>query len=479
MKRTLLIGIALVILVTGVAMGAGQTDDGSSGPVPIEMLHWFVLEGDRLAYMEELAAEVGADLTYNQVANDQMRELHASRIAAGDLADLFSMEDYQPYVDAQRVGYLANISELVDEYDLTNIQEKLIDRTEELFGDQFREDDGYYGLPAPQQVGYLWYMAYRQDWADELGLSYPEDATLEDFTEFVTALSDYGDDTIGLTMYDQNWLSMFIPAFTGYIANTWARPSYQEQDGEWIVVEAMPEYRDFLIWAHDLYQAGVIDPEIFTNTMAIAHERVLNGTAGAAMLNAGGFDADFESVNPDGELVAFPGAPRGPNGYARTGGAGYYKQWLIGATNGEAASAAAARYLDLLLSDEVGERLTAREWGPEGEARHTFSNQVLGHGLYRFLEPLEPGERNTLKRQYNQSIREEAIVDDPRSLRYTSRVAEQYEPEVRAVTTTWFTNFILGNDVDPNSDSDWEDYLAALDRAGISELIEDITSVYE
>jgi hypothetical protein len=69
-------------------------------------------------------------------------------------------------------------------------------------------------------------------------------------------------------------------------------------------------------------------------------------------------------------------------------------------------------------------------------------------------------------------------VDDPRSLTYSSRVSEQYEPEVKAVITTWFTNFILGNGVDPSNDSDWEEYLAALDRAGAPELIEDISSVY-
>jgi ABC-type glycerol-3-phosphate transport system substrate-binding protein len=442
------------------------------------MLHWFVLDDDALAYMEELAAQVGADLTYNQVANDQMRELHASRIASGDLADLFEMEDYQPYVDAQRVGYLANISELVREHNLTNIQEKLIDRTERLYGDIFREEEGYFGLPAPKGISSLWYMVYRKDWADEMGLSYGDDESLEAWTEFVTALSEHDDDTIGFVVYDEWMLSAFIPAFTGYNADTWARPSYQEHNGEWIIVEAMPGYRDFLIWARELYDAGVLDPEFIQSTKAIAHERILNGDASAGMFNSPILE-DFEAVNPGAELAAFPGAPKGPNGHARSGGAGYYKQWLIGATSGEAASEAAAKFLDLMLSDEVGQRMTAKEWGPEDDPRrHPFGGTVLGHGLYAFLEPLEPGETNTLKRQYNLGVKEEEIVDDPRSLTYSSRVSEQYEPEVKAVITTWFTNFILGNGVDPSNDSDWEEYLAALDRAGAPELIEDISSVY-
>ncbi len=146
------------------------------------------------------------------------------------------------------------------------------------FLDTLRSHDGrIYGFPARDGGGCVTYV--RKDWLDNLGLSIPEN--WDDFYNMLHAFT-YGDpdgngikDTKGYTdvkSASEDWYNRAV------MLN--ARVEFYYKDGKWIDGFNEPEMIKALERLKKIYQEGLIDPNITTNTTFTARNRFINSDVG-------------------------------------------------------------------------------------------------------------------------------------------------------------------------------------------------------
>ncbi|MGI5989584.1 MAG: extracellular solute-binding protein [Lachnospiraceae bacterium] len=148
----------------------------------------------------------------------------------------------------------------------------------------------------------------RKDWLDTLGMEMP--TTLDEFVEMLRAFktSDLDgngeDDTIPLTMPATLQPMDTIAAYF----NT--RNECYMVDGEPVVPFRTEEYKNFMEFMKSLYDEGLIDQEIPTNTAySTIREKFNTGTAGAAVMwddSSSSFINGLASSGIDGEVAYLP-----------------------------------------------------------------------------------------------------------------------------------------------------------------------------
>lgn len=148
------------------------------------------------------------------------------------------------------------------------------------FLDQLRHPDGrLYGFPARDGGGCITYI--RADWLDNLGLTVPE--TWDELVKVMEAFT-FGDpdgngihDTYGYTdvaAASQDWYNRLIFG-QGRVEIYW-----DEAEKRWVDGFTRPATRIALIRLKELYDRGLIDPALPTNTTFSARTRFINGQAG-------------------------------------------------------------------------------------------------------------------------------------------------------------------------------------------------------
>jgi putative aldouronate transport system substrate-binding protein len=477
MKKVVLGVLILLMLQTALVFASGDKEGAKkSGPVEIEFMAQWPISEDEQGLIRAIEEKINVKVNYTVIANPQQRETIAARLASGDLPDLFFIEDVQAYSDAQAGNLAANISEIAKRLNLTNILDE-IRVIEQDYGKLFTEKDGnYYRLPARRQKAYGWYWVYRQDWAEQAGVSYDPDYTK--FEDFALALVKNHPEAIGFTGYG-SWapVTALTTMFTGKMATEWSRPNLElDENGKWYAIETTDGYREALRYLHGLYASGAMDQEIFSMNRDLATQKFIQGKAGILIANSPFADSltqAFIGTNPTGKLDSFAYAPKGPKGSARGGSTGYYKSWVISSKSSEKAEAA-LRFLNELKSAETQQLALRPElWtlAGGGQGNHTFTewtgkiepswdnvDQVMAKGL-----------------KYADS---EVKVQNPLYMEYTTELSSQYKPEVASVIEEYSNNYIAGI-LDINSDAIWNEYLKAVDKAGLPILIEDITTFYK
>lgn len=208
----------------------------------------------------------------------------ALTIASGDIPDLILME-YRTYVEYANEGLFTDLTGLVDQYsdlmDYVNTGDQ-----SEMCWNRMKVDGAIYGIPTRSVNTSMLTTAIRQDWLDNLGLQVP--ATIDELTEVLRAFTEddpdqnglndtYGLSTYGMhNIYSMNYLSTIFGAFG-------AAPGQQyllNDDGTVTTNVISDEYKAAVSYLHDIYAAGYMDPEIFTNSNSQAYEKFATGKMG-------------------------------------------------------------------------------------------------------------------------------------------------------------------------------------------------------
>ncbi|PAK50632.1 extracellular solute-binding protein [Paenibacillus sp. 7541] len=203
------------------------------------------------------------DLDIWNLANNNYEALLDTKLAQGEIPDLFRIRQPQDLLKYQQLGLLAEIPEaMLDQY-APNIMKALRDHAPE-YMDYGKMDGKYYGIPVinPTNI-YRIPVIYRQDWLDKLGLPVPE--TLAEYEQVIYAFTHEDpdgnglNDTYGLSLEGMN---MVFGAF-GQIV--FADQLYFGIKDPHLVIGALePEMKEALEYLHQWYQDGVIDPEFVT-----------------------------------------------------------------------------------------------------------------------------------------------------------------------------------------------------------------------
>ena len=208
----------------------------------------------------------------------------ALTIASGDIPDLILME-YRTYVEYANEGLFTDLTGLVDQY--PDLMEYVNTGDQgEMCWNRMKVDGAIYGIPTRSVNTSMLTTAIRQDWLDNLGLQVP--TTIDELTEVLRAFTEddpdqnglndtYGLSTYGMhNIYSMNYLSTIFGAFG-------AAPGQQyllNDDGTVTTNVISDEYKAAVSYLHDIYAAGYMDPEIFTNSNSQAYEKFATGKMG-------------------------------------------------------------------------------------------------------------------------------------------------------------------------------------------------------
>lgn len=197
-------------------------------------------------------------------------------IASGDWPDLLNVTGYQGGLS--QAYYDDIIIELTDEmlaaqapdyYDLLMRQSEENIRATQIEGSYY----ALYSITQGEGSSASRGMVVRTDWLEELDLEIP--STIEDLTEVLKAFkSEYNPTYPYFIEADADLIYMCAPFNTytvGYY-NGGKLPVYRQGD-EVLVAWATEEYREFLEWFRDCYQAGIFEPSFYSTASDQAGDR--------------------------------------------------------------------------------------------------------------------------------------------------------------------------------------------------------------
>ena len=270
------------------------------------------------------------------------------RIAGGELPDVF-LPWNQLEVTLADQGAILEISRLLEDRAPT-----LLSRASEDIWDIVRasspDGQGIYFLPGlfttPYGQGFI-----RKDWLDAVGMDVP--TTLDEYVEVLRAFKaqdanrsgDPNDEIPTSGRQLGRWMDhLFMPfgvaMFEGF-------PEFHVYDGELTYSAVTPNMKAALAWIRDLYAEGLLDPEVFLNTLPIWQSKIDSNQVGSwfhmPMFTPSRLEA-MAAVNPNAEIVNLPvlSAPGFEGAYFNKS---YRRpEWVFSAAEPEKA----ARFIDFI-----------------------------------------------------------------------------------------------------------------------------------
>lgn len=182
--------------------------------------------------------------------------------------------------------------------------------------EMMRNEDGHiYFLPNTTSSEIPFFMYYRKDWFDELGIEEPTTiGELEAALETIqTAKPDVIPMTVGLGA--SRWMFKDVGTAFGAVMNSW-QPS--PEDPNTLIPSFMTEgQKDYIFWLQDMYHRGLLDPDTDLNPDT-SHGKNKFMTSRAACYPGGYPDmlelyAALQESDPDAE-IGIMGPFTGPTG---------------------------------------------------------------------------------------------------------------------------------------------------------------------
>lgn len=424
MKRKGMLSIALATAIAFSAIGCGgqpantgtnggsgkdsaKTENTSDGErVPIRWLTTgdaaaaAIQEGDRI--IEAINEKLGIDLKVEIVPEGNVEKVNVA-MASGDFPDVvtgsYGTSATQQWIDD---GMVIPLNDYFDK--LGNMKKWL----EEDYS--WTAIDGkYYGIPFITQYNAAnTLIVMRQDWLENLGLSYP--TTLEEMKDVMVAFTQDDpdgngkDDTYGFTAEKPGGNTPFDWAFYAY-GRKYADYALDEND-QVIPVFEDPSFIPGMAYIKELWDLKVIDPELMLNDMAKKEEKFYQGKAGSMWAplfrNISRHENSVKELYPDATLTygLAPKGPDGSSGMSPQGKGGMMTCITTACKNQEKA----AEFVDFMISEEGNNLLRLGIEGihytkdgdnivfnEEERAKDSFASDGWAHALAwgSFYWPLE------------------------------------------------------------------------------------------
>lgn len=360
-----------------------------------------IKDDDRI--IEEINNRLGIDLTVEIVPEGNTEKVNVA-MASGDFPDIvtgaYGTSATQQWIDYGMVielnSYMdanASLKERLETYEWSAVEGK------------------YYGVPFITQYNASNAMIImRQDWLDHLGLSYPE--TLDDMKAVLEAFTfddpdgNGQNDTYGFTS-DKISSANSTPFDWVFFANGLKYADYAlDADDNVIPWFEDPSFIPSMEYIKELWDSGVIDPELMLNDTAKKEEKFYQGKVGAFIgtvyRHVTRHESSLRELNPDG-AIAYGHAPKGESGsygLSKQGKGGMMTCITAACKNPDKAAA----FLDLMVSEDGNNLLRLGIEGihytmngdeivfnEEERAKDAFSPNGWAHALAwgSFFWPLE------------------------------------------------------------------------------------------
>ena len=155
-------------------------------------------------------------------------------------------------------------------------------------------DGNIYGFPALNNIySYAARFVIDQTWLDRLGLENP--TTLEEFKNMLIAFRDEDANGNGDPDDEIPWGGSWSGASAerdlifyalGYAASGNLAVDHNKENPDIVFVPYEAQYKDYLLYMNDLWNEGLLDPDMFTQSETQVQATVLEGTIGFCAMSA-------------------------------------------------------------------------------------------------------------------------------------------------------------------------------------------------
>lgn len=317
MKRLISLLLAVVCLLTVPSFSALSEEEAT----PITLFYTTARSTNEYTDMthEYIKKNLGIDMKVFPGSGEWKQQL-SLYVSTGDVPDIVAYMDTITYQTYAEQGVWYDITNLVDSYE--NIRPYVSSQTNDpdSVWARLTVDGKLYGIPYMSGMPTKYLNVLRKDWMDKLNLEIP--TTLDELTDVLRAFTfddpdgDGVDNTYGFGNASAlNNLCEFFGAF-----GVSPKEDTLLMDGKLYTSVISDGYRQALSYLHDIYDEGLIHPEIFTMTETQRYEEWVRGAYGCTTwwwthtgnsINRYGF---FDA-NPDADIVFFDPVS-GPDGYS-------------------------------------------------------------------------------------------------------------------------------------------------------------------
>lgn len=155
-------------------------------------------------------------------------------------------------------------------------------------------DGNIYGFPARNSIySYAARFFIDQTWLDRVGLENP--TTLEEFKNMLIAFRDEDANGNGDPDDEIPWGGSWSGAYAerdpifyalGYAASGNLAVDHNKENPDIVFVPYEAQYKDYLLYMNDLWNEGLLDPDMFTQAETQVQADVLEGTIGFCAMSA-------------------------------------------------------------------------------------------------------------------------------------------------------------------------------------------------
>lgn len=255
-----------------------EAPSGSADPVSLTVFGLPVTVPETDTIITELENRVGVDIEIESTGGDE--SMLVSRLAGGAIPDVFRVTTLSNLSAYQQDGVVLDLSSYMDQ----------MPHVRDMFTPQqwarVTFNGGVYGIPRRPEENYnAWYIRY--DWLEQLNLKDP--TTFDELLEVAIAMNNA--DLDGNGKQD----TYAISGRYGAAAKTFGRGAFEGfwtaygvtnpetimiRDNKAVMAVTLPEFRLSMEEIRRFVDAGVVDPEILSNTGDSIIEKMATGKTG-------------------------------------------------------------------------------------------------------------------------------------------------------------------------------------------------------
>lgn len=264
--KKLQLALILILLLGAVGSIAAQ-DDGITLNILARGDSW----DPENYYKGQIEEAVGITLEYRMIPTAEYVEVRNVTMASGDLPDAIRVSPRESvYADYVEAGLLRPLNDLLEQYPAVRDA-----YAPEVWAANTYPDGNIYHIP--RITGFFPItIAYRKDWADQLGIAQP--TTTEEFQAMLQAFQDQDPGGLGGAMIPfvpnrlsgSGFISWIDPVMSPFGTNYMAWVPSPDDPNQIVLSHILPSFKDGLAYVRGLYDAGLLD-----QTWGVSEERGL------------------------------------------------------------------------------------------------------------------------------------------------------------------------------------------------------------
>ncbi|GGH77193.1 ABC-type glycerol-3-phosphate transport system substrate-binding protein [Pullulanibacillus pueri] len=303
MKKSFKLLLMMMLIVSLTALTACQqksektSTSGKDGPITIKVLHnWAGSKNnepddlDNNPVAKKILEKTGVKMTFDYPSGTEVEKI-TQVLATGQFPDLYTGpawgKESETLLDAANQGLLYDLTPYLKKYpNLANLVKKE-NMSPSLYDSIFSKQKGgqfmlHAGYPATSDdvVNWLYGLYVNKDIAKKVGIDPQSVHTPDDLYKFLKAVKDQNLKVNGKPVFPlgagaNGWpldimSEMFVPVAG---ASSWKI----DDNGNAKLNFLTPEYEDYILYMQKLRNDGLLDPEAYTQTGAIADEKFAQG----------------------------------------------------------------------------------------------------------------------------------------------------------------------------------------------------------